>query len=403
MLDIKILRENQELVKESLRKRNRDSQLVDDFLIVDREWRELILNLDEARAKQNKLTKERKIDEAKALKEEVKKLEVRLPELEKKREEMVHNFPNIPADEVPMGKDESENVVLKEVGERPKFDFEPKDYLVIGEKLDVIDVGRGAKVAGSRFGYLKGKAALLEVALIQFALNRLTKKGFQPVIPPVMIKPEVYRAIGRLASGQKEERYFIEKDNLYLVGTAEHTILAMHVDEILKDKELPRRYAGFSTCFRREAGSYGKDTNGILRVHQFDKVEMVSFTRPEDSEQEHKFLLACQEELMQELKLPYRVVQICTGDLGWTDYKQYDIETWLPGQGVYRETQSCSNTTDFQTRGMNCKSDRGGFAHALNATAIAIQRMVIAIIENYQTKDGDFDTPEALKNFFLKI
>lgn len=398
-----MLRDNSDRVKAALKKRHREPQLVEDFLTIDKEWRELTLNLDETRARQNKLTKERKIDEAKALKEEVKKLEARLPELEKKRVEMLHNFPNIPADEVPIGKDESENIVLKEVGQKPKFDFEPNDYLTIAEKLDVIDVGRGAKVAGSRFGYLKGKAALLEMALIQFSLSRLTQKGFQPVIPPVMIKPEIYQAIGRLAADQKEERYFIEKDNLYLVGTAEHTILAMHVDEIFKDKELPRRYVGFSTCFRREAGSYGKDTKGILRVHQFDKVEMIAFTRPEDSEQEHKFLLACQEELMQELKLPYRVVQICTGDLGWTDYKQYDIETWLPGQGAYRETQSCSNTTDFQTRGMNCKSDKGGFAHALNATAIAIQRMAIAIIENYQTKDGDFEIPDVLQNFFLKI
>ena len=425
MLDVKLLRENPEKVKSALEKRKRNPQLVDDFLAIDKEWRELMRKLDETRAGQNKFTKEMvrplrrgsgqapsassgqagspqgKIEEAKNLKLKIKSYEVELRKIEEKRAELLNNFPNMPADDVPVGKDESGNIVLREVGEKPQFDFPPKDYLSIAEALDIIDMRRGAKVAGSRFGYLKGKAALLELALIQFAFSKLIQKGFRPIIPPIMIKPEVYQAIGRLAADQKEERYFLEKDGLYLVGTAEHTILAMHMDETLESSELPKRYLGFSTCFRREAGSYGRDTKGILRVHQFDKVEMISFTQPENSEKEHQFLLACQEEMMQELGLPYRVMQICAGDLGWTDYKQYDIETWLPGQNQYRETQSCSNTSDFQTRGMNCKYDKGEFVHALNATAIAIQRMIIAVIENYQTKDGNFNIPPVLEKYFL--
>ena len=214
-----------------------------------------------------------------------------------------------------------------------------------------------------------------------------------------MIKPEMFAGMGRLAGEQVEERYYLPKDNLYLVGSAEHTLGPMHADEILRNKELPKRYVGFSTCFRREAGSYGKDTKGILRVHQFDKVEMFSFCAPDQSEEEHQFLLACQEELMQDLKLPYRVMQICTGDLGWTDARQYDIETWLPSQNQYRETHSCSNTTDFQARGINCKYDKGGYVHMLNATGLAMGRMIIAIIENYQTSEGDFDLPDVLRKY----
>jgi seryl-tRNA synthetase len=397
MLDIKLFREQPDKVRNALKRRGRSPQLVDDFLAVDGNWRSFMKELEDVRAQQNLLTKDRKIEEAKVLKEKVKSLETGLKELEVKREEFLNNFPNIPADDVPVGKNEKENIVLREVGQKPKFGFEPKDYLTIAEKLDVVDVKNAAEISGSRFGFLKGKAALLELALVHFGMKKLIQKGFLPVLPPIMIKPEIYKKIGRLAADQKEERYFIEKDNIYLVGTAEHTLVPLEMNKTLNDKDLPKRYAGFSTCFRREAGSYGKDTKGILRVHQFDKLEMVCFTRPEDSEEEHQSLLSIQEELMQELKLPYRVVQICTGDIGWTDYKQYDIEAWLPGQNEYRETHSCSNTTDFQTRGISCKYKKGGYVHCLNATAIAIQRMIIAIIENYQTKEGDFEIPEVLK------
>ena len=242
-------------------------------------------------------------------------------------------------------------------------------------------------------------------------MKRLSKKGFVPVVPPVMIRPKVFMGIGRLAADQKDERYYFPADDLYLVGSAEHTLGPIHMNETLRDKELPKRYVAFSTCFRREAGSYGKDTKGILRVHQFDKVEMFSFANPEKSGEEHEFLLSCQEDLLSALGLPYRVVEICTGDMGWTDAKAYDCETWLPGQpstgsgqgtakGAYRETNSCSNTTDFQARGIGCKTDKGGYVHMLNATGLAIGRIVIAIIENYQTAEGDFEMPEVLKEYF---
>lgn len=402
MLDIKLIRDNPDKVREGLKKRNKDPKIVDNFLTVDEKWRALTKKLDESRFQQNELSKARKIDEAKKLKEEIKSYEAELRKVENDRNSLLENLPNIPADNVPVGKDESENVVIKEVGEKPKFDFKPKEYLEIAEKLDVIDIYRAGKVSGSRFGYLKGEAALLELALIQFAMEKISAKGFIPIIPPVMIKPGPYTGMGRLAGDQKEERYFLEKDNLYLVGSAEHTIGPLHTNEILNEKDLPKRYVGFSTCFRREAGSYGKDTKGILRVHQFDKVEMFSFTKPENSEEEHKFLLSIQEELMQELKLPYRVMQICSGDMGWVDYKQYDLEAWLPGQNQYHETHSCSNTSDFQARGVNTKFGKEGkYVHMLNATGLAIGRIIIAIIENYQTADGGFKIPEILKSRML--
>ncbi|MEK9183532.1 MAG: serine--tRNA ligase [Patescibacteria group bacterium] len=397
MLDIRLIRENSDLVKESLIKRNKDSNLVDQFLDLDEKWRSLTTSMDKYRAEQNVLSKERKIEESKSVKEKIKSLNIEMLELERKRNDLLNDFPNIVASDVPVGKNELENVVLREVGVKPTFDFKPKDYLLLAENLDIIDVKRAVRVSGSRFGYLKGKAALLELALVRFAFSKLIAKGFTPIIPPVMIRPEVFAGMGRLAADQKEERYFLEKDNLYLVGSAEHTLGPLHMDETLRDRDLPKRYVGLSTCFRREAGSYGKDTKGILRVHQFDKVEMFSFSKPEESEKEHQFLLSCQEELMRDLGLCYRVMQICTGDLGWTDAKQYDIEVWLPGQNQYRETHSCSNTTDFQARGINCKYEKGGYAHMLNATALAIGRIIIAIIENYQNSDGDFAIPEVLE------
>ncbi|MEK9186498.1 MAG: aminoacyl--tRNA ligase-related protein, partial [Patescibacteria group bacterium] len=319
MLDVALIREKPEYVKEKIAFKKANPSLVDEFLKLDGEWRSLKLKTDELRAKLNALSKERKIEEAKVVKEELKSAEAGLPDLEKQRDEILDKLPNLPADNWPEGKDESENKVLREVGGKPKFKFPPQDYLIIAQKLGIIDVERAAKVSGSRFGYLMKEAALLEFALVQLAFNKLIKKGFTPVIPPVMIRPDVYKGMGRLAGSQTEERYYFPKDELYLVGSAEHTIGPIHADEVLDEKDLPRRYVGFSTCFRREAGSYGKDTKGILRVHQFDKVEMFSFSKPEDSEKEHKFLLECQEELMRELGLPYRVVQICTGDMGWTD------------------------------------------------------------------------------------
>jgi seryl-tRNA synthetase len=413
MIDIKLLRQNPELVKSSILKRQLNPDIVDGFLAIDEEWRMLTKKLNDLKAEQNKLTEQRNIEESKKIKQEIKNLEEILKDLDKKREVILEQIPNIIFDDVIVGKDENENKVLYEVGEKPSFDFEPKDYLEIAQNLDLIDVSKAAEVSGTRFGYLKNEAVLLEFGLVQLALNVLIQEGFVPVIPPVMIKPEVYKGMGRLAGDQKEERYFLEKDNLYLVGSAEHTLGPLHLNHVFEEKELPRRYVGFSTCFRREAGSYGKDTKGILRVHQFDKVEMFAFARPQDSESEHKYLLSLQEKLMQLLELPYRVVEICSGDMGWTDARQFDVETWLPGQinkdgkkGIYRETHSCSNTTDFQARGINArfKNKEGelNYAHMLNATGFAIGRTIIAIIENYQTKDGKIKVPKVLQKFVGK-
>lgn len=405
MLDIEFIRKNPEFVKIAIQKKNINPKAIDDFLAVDQEWRNLVKQNDELRFELNKLSKERKIEEAKLVKAKLKEGEAGIKGIEERRNLLLNQLPNLPFDDWLVGKDESENKVVREEGKKPQFNFVPKNYLDLAQNLGIIDVERAAKVAGSRFGYLFNEAALLEFALVRFVFEKLSKKGFKAVIPPVMIKPEVYRGMGRLGGSQEEERYFLPKDGLYLVGSAEHTIGPIHMNEVLNVKDLPIRYVGFSTCFRREAGSYGKDTKGILRVHQFDKAEMFSFVLPSESKKEHLFLLSLQEELMQELKLPYRVVQICTGDMGWTDAAQYDIETWLPGQNQYRETHSCSNTTDFQARGINAKFKTAGegvkpeYLHMLNATAFAIGRIIIAIIENYQNKDGSVTVPKALQKY----
>lgn len=402
MLDANLIRKNSEDVKERLAGKKIKPQMVDDFLRLDGEWRKIVEETEELRAKLNVLSKERNIEEAKKVKEELKNAEAGLPAAAAAKDFVLSQLPNLPAEDWLQGKSEEENKVIKVVGEKTSFDFPVKDYLTLAEALGIIDVNRATKVSGSRFGYIMGKAAMLEFALVQFAFEKLIAQGFVPVVPPVMIKPDVYRGMGRLTGGQEEERYYLAKDDLYLVGSAEHTIGPIHMDEVLPEEKLPVRYVGFSTCFRREAGSYGKDTKGILRVHQFDKVEMFSFAHPDKSEEEHKFLLSMQEELIGELGLPYQVVQICTGDMGFTDAAQYDVETWLPGQGKYRETNSCSNTTDFQARGVNIKyksKDGNKLVHMLNATGFAIGRILIAILENYQTSDGGVVVPKVLQKY----
>jgi len=308
-------------------------------------------------------------------------------------------IPNLPLKDVPVGKSEEDNKVVRKYG---KAKPGANSYLELSEKLDIIDIKRAAKVSGARFGYLKKGLALLEFGLVQLALDILTKQGFIPVIPPVLIKPKMMQAMGYLEQGGDDEVYHVSKDDLYLIGTAEQSIGPMHAGEIFNEKDLPKRYAAFSSCFRREAGSYGKDTKGILRVHQFDKLEMFSFCRPEDSVSEHKFFLSLEEKLMKTLKLPYRVVQLCTGDLSFVSASTYDIETWMPGQETYRETHSASNCTDFQSRRLDIRYRSGqdtNFVHTINGTAFAIGRTLIAIIENYQQKDGSIKVPLALKKY----
>jgi seryl-tRNA synthetase len=421
MLDIKFIREHPNEVKEGCRKKGVDFDL-DRLLEVDEKRRQALLEVEGLRSQQKRMSKEIhekeggadrrvEIDKVRNLKAQLKDSEKELRLIEDEFRTLMRIIPNPPLPEVPEGRDETENVVMREVGQRPAFDFVPRDYMEVSEGLDIIDTKRAAKVAGSRFGYLKGDLVLLEFALVRLALDTLTDGGFIPVIPPVMLNYRAMDGMGYLTRGGSEV-YQIEKDDLYLVGTSEQSLGAMHMDEILDQRDLPRRYVGFSTCFRREAGSYGKDTKGILRVHQFDKVEMFSFCEPEKSRDEHDFFLEMQEKLVRMLGIPYRVVQMCSGDLGDPAANKRDIECWMPGMGEYRETHSCSSCTDFQARRLNVRYRARGqgsvqaklsFVHTLNGTAYAIGRTIIAIIENFQQADGTVLIPDALKGLMAGI
>jgi seryl-tRNA synthetase len=405
MLDIKFIRENPEKVKKGVAAKQLNPHLVDQVLKLDKKRRELLGEIESLRAKRNEAAKAKDIDKGREIKTKLQKKEPELKEIEEKYKKALWQIPNLPADDVPIGKDESENKVIKKWSKPTKFNFKPKDHLELGEALDIIDVKRAAKVSGTRFGYLKGDAVRLEFALVNFAMEILLKEGFVPVIPPVLIKKEMMKGMGYLEYGGDEEMYILEEDNLVLVGTSEQSIGPMHTGEILEARDLPKRYVGFSSCFRREAGSYGKDTRGILRVHQFDKVEMFSFTEEGKSDKEHEYLLSLEEKFFKALKIPYQVVKMCTGDVGLPFTRKYDIEAWMPGQDNYREVTSTSNATDFQARGLNIRyRDKGElkYVHMLNGTAIAIGRTIIAILENYQQKDGSVVIPEVLRKYIGK-
>jgi seryl-tRNA synthetase len=405
MIDITLIRENPEKVKKGVVAKQLDPGLVDQFLRLDEKRRNLLGEIESLRAKRNEAAKAKDIDKGREIKAKLQKKEPELKEIEEKYKKALWQIPNLPAGDVPVGKDESENKVIRKWGKPTKFDFKPKDHLELGEALDIIDVKRAAKVSGTRFGYLKDDAVLLEFALVNFAIEVLTKEGFTPVIPPVLIKKASMRGMGYLEHGGEEDMYVLEKDNLVLVGTSEQSIGPMHKDEVFDAKDLPKRYVGFSPCFRREAGSYGKDTKGILRVHQFDKVEMFSFCKAESGDDEHEYLLGLEEKFYQALKIPYQVVKMCTGDLGAPAARKYDIEAWMPGQGKYREVTSTSTTTDFQARRLNIKYREGGkvnFVHTLNGTAFAIGRTIIAILENYQQEDGSVVIPKVLRKYIGK-
>ncbi|MCX7778790.1 MAG: serine--tRNA ligase [Patescibacteria group bacterium] len=412
MLEIKFIRENKEKVKTACQ--NRGVKIEIEWLLeLDKKRRDLIQKIEKLRAE--KKEKNKKIEELRKKKEEIKNLEKKLEKIEQEFRELMFKVPNVPFDDVPIGRDEGGNVVLKTIGQKKGFSFPVKDYLTIAREQ--IDLERAAKTSGSRFYYLKDEVALLELKLINFAVNFLTDekniqkvieekklnlvtKPFRPVVPPLMLKPEIMKGMGYLDQAP-DETYFLEKDQLYLIGTAEQSLVAMHANEILKEQDLPLRYLAFPcSAFRREAGSYGKDVRGIFRVHQFEKVEMVIFCTPETSKLEHELLVGLEEAMMQELEIPYRIVQICTGDLYYSSAKSYDIEAWIPSQEKYRELGSSSNCTDFQARrlGIRYKNKKGKniFVHTLNATALAIPRTIIAIIENYQEKEGGFRWPEVL-------
>ena len=410
MLDIKFIRENVDRVKRGVVDKQLDPSLIDKVLELDKKRRDLLGETERLRAERNELSSKEHVvnSRGKEIKDELKRLEPKLREVEEEYKKALYQIPNIPADDVKVGKDESENEVIHKWGEPRDFSkdgFEPKDHLVLGEALDIVDVKRATKVSGTRFGYIKGDAVLLEFALVQFALETLIKESFTPIVPPTLIKKESMARMGYLEHGGEEDMYVLEKDNLVLVGTAEQSVGPMHGGELLKAESLPKRYVAFSSSFRREAGSYGKDTRGILRVHQFDKVEMFSYTKPEESDKEHEYLLGLEKKLWQALGIPYQVVKMCTGDLGAPATRKYDLEAWIPSQNKYREVTSASTCTDFQSRRLNIKYQDGGekkFVHTLNGTAFAIGRTLIAIMENYQQKDGSIIVPEALTKWVGK-
>jgi len=403
MIDLKKLRENPDFFKKATADKQREAALVDKVLKLDEQKRELLQKVEGLRAERNKLGKE-DIERGKQIKTELSKLETDLNTIDDELNSVLWKLPNPALARVPVGKDESENVELRRWGEPPKFNFAPKAHWELGESLDLIDTQTAGKVSGTRFGYLKNEAVLLELALVNFGLKTLMSKGFTPIFPPVMIRKEIMSALGYNNYGF-EETYQIAEEDLVLVATAEHALVPYYKDEILKEEELPKRFVGFSSAFRREAGAYGKDTKGILRVHQFNKLEMVSFCLPEKSEEEHEFLVSLEEELMQALKLPYRVVQMCTGDLGDPAAAKYDIEAWFPSENKYRETHSCSNCTDYQARRLNIRFKRKTgemeFVHILNGTAFS-ERPILAILENYQKADGSVEVPEILRQFVGK-
>ncbi len=417
MLDIKFIRQNPQKVKQGCAKKQVKVD-IDQLLELDKQRREIKRILDEFRAKKNKASREiavaktqrekqRIISEMQKIDQQSERIKKQFQKIQQEYEKLMYQVPNMPFDDVPVGQSEKDNVVIKQVGDKPRFDFKPKDYLEIAQKLDLIDVKRAAKVSGTRFGYLKNEAVLLEFALVNFVFENLLKEKFTPIVPPVMISEKSMRAMGYLEHGGERETYHFKKDKLYFVGTSEQAIGPMYMDEVLDEKELPKRFIGFSTCFRREAGSYGRDTKGILRVHQFDKLEMFSFCHPQKSRKELQFFLETEEKLMQALKIPYRVVQMCTGDLGNPAAIKYDIEAWMPGQAQYRETHSASNCTDFQARRLNIRyrdsrSKKMEFVHTVNGTAFAIGRTLITIIENYQQKDGSVLIPKVLQKYIGK-
>ncbi|HMI80876.1 MAG TPA: serine--tRNA ligase [Solirubrobacterales bacterium] len=412
MLDLKAIRSDPERVKAALARRGAAEQ-VDELLALDARRRELLPEVDNAQAERKALSKqigERKqagedaeelMATVQGLKERIESGREELEEVEAKLGELALKLPNLPDPDAPEGMTEDDAVVLREVGERPEFGFEPRDHLELAGAL--IEMEAAAKLSGSRFAYLKGDLVLLELALVRFAIELVRGEGHEPVVPPVLVREEALEGTGFLP-GDRDQIYEVPKDELFLTGTSEVGLAGLHADQILDAAELPLRYCAFSTCFRREAGAAGRDTRGIFRVHQFDKVEMFSFVEPGASGDEHERLLAIEERILGELELPYRVVNVAVGDLGAPAAKKYDCEAWIPSQGRYRELTSCSNTTDYQARrlGARYRPQEGAapeVVHTLNGTACAVGRTIIALIENRQESDGSFTLPKTLHQY----
>ncbi len=428
MLSIEFIRQNVDAVVSSTRNKNKDPQMVTRLLELDDTRKELQLTVDTLRAKQNEASpriasltgaeKDALLKEMTALKEKIKSAEATLEPVLTEWDALIRKIPNIVSPEMPVGTDDSQNVVVSTWGTPRDFNFEIKDHVDIGKQLNIIDCEKSAEISGSRFYYLKGDAVLLQFALINHVFATLgsekvlseiaQEKGltispepFVPMLPPVIMRREVMRKMDRLEP--EDQRYILGEDDQAFVGSAEHTMGPYHMDETIEEAELPVRYIGYSTAFRREAGTYGKDMRGILRVHQFDKLEMESFTTAESGADEQKLIVGIQEYLVRSLGLPHRVVHVCTGDTGKPDYDQYDIETWIPSQGTYRETHTSDYMTDYQARRLKTfyKSTSGEkkLVHMNDATAFAISRILIAILENYQNADGTVTIPEVLRPY----
>jgi seryl-tRNA synthetase len=410
MIDINVLRNDPESLGASLARRGIEID-VSELAEMDAEIRKVRHESETLRSEQREAgkriaqlsgdEKEAAIAEMGRVAERFKELSTRADDLQAEFDAHWVTIPNLVDVTAADGLTDADNVEIARVGEMTNFGFEPQDHATLGETLDIIDTDRGAKVSGSRFGYLKGKAVLLELALVRFAMDTLLEAGFTPMAPPVLVREQALFGTG-FFPGDREQVYEIPADDLYLVGTSEVPMAAYHADEILEAEDLPIRYAGFSTCFRREAGTYGKDTAGIFRVHQFDKVEMFAFVVPETSRDEHERLLGIERQIVDAYEVPYRIVNVAAGDLGSSAAKKYDIEAWFPTQGTYREVTSCSNTTDFQSRRLKIRyrGERGNdLVHTLNGTAVAVGRSILAILENHQQADGSVVIPEALRPY----
>ena len=418
MLDIKLIRENPALVKNNLERRGNPEaiRMLEDLIAVDKEWRLNLTKLNELRhqrkqvtieiAKLKKAGKEADGEVAKAqnIDQEIKIVEKQVEQFEQKIHEYLMQLPNLLDESVPLGKDSNDNVQMKTWGTIPTFNFPVKNHIDLALDLDQIDMERAGKISGARFFYLKNQVAQLDMALMSFAIEELTQKGYTPIIPPYVMKREAYEGVTSLGDFV-DVLYKIENEDLYLIATSEHPMAAMYMTEVLKETEMPLKLAGISTCFRKEAGAHGKDTRGIFRTHQFNKIEQFIFCKPEDSIKLHEELLQNAEDLLQKLELPYRVVNVCTGDIGTVAAKKYDVEAWMPAQNGYREVVSCSNCTDYQGRrlGIRYREKEGaapkGFVHTLNSTAVATGRTIVALIENNQQSDGTINIPTVLRKY----
>lgn len=421
MLDIKFIRENPDIVRAAIRNKNSEEVDIDELLNVYEQRKELTQKIDALNQEKNVAAASRDIERGKAIKIELQTVHEAYEAADKTYVALMLKLPNIPSADTPVGPDESGNNVVRTVGEKPQFSFDPKPHWDLGTALGIIDNEKASEVSGARFTYLKGDAAMLQFALFEFArniimnqetLNTIAKKAgvsvsvtpFVPVVPPIMMRSAVMNRMARLHP--IDERYYYEKDDLVFVGSAEHTLGPLHMDEVLPESKIPIRYFAFTPAFRREAGSYGKDTRGILRMHQFDKLEMESFVSPEDGYAEQEFFVAIQEYVLQQLGLPYQVVAICTGDMGKPDHRQFDIETWMPGQQTYRETHTADYMGGYQARRLNTRVKRADgkteAVHMNDATLIAMGRMLAAIFENYQRADGTIAVPPVLRPYLGK-